>query len=734
MATKGHVLDLPPKKVGVNTRKSTYDPTYIIISGKGKVLKAIIDEAKKHKEVYLATDPDREGEAIAAHVASKLPKNKILHRVLFHSITKTEVLKAIKAPGKIDYSLFEAQQARRVVDRLVGYRVSPIMWFAGINGASAGRVQSVALKYLVDREREIERFDPKEYWEIDAAMEGFNARVYGVNGKPKTFNTAQLANSIKHVLMSNDQKLQVTKVDVKERKRKPSPPFITSTLQQAASNMLGWGVDKTMRIAQSIFEKGAITYHRTDSTSIDKDKLEEMREALKVTHGAGHVSKTENQFKNKKASQEAHEAIRPTGEGQEALNGDDLKLFDLIQNRYYASQMEDAVFEQIRVEMESLDTSLPVNFRVVGSRMLFEGFLKVYGSSTSDVILPELTVGQELSYSDVLLAQKFTLPPGRYTDASLVKRMERDGVGRPATYATIIKVLLTRKFALKQKRSFSATEFGKLVYDYLLMFFPNLVSPEFTSKLEEELDLVAAGNLTYEGVLDTWYTPFKEELKSARSGDAKPLFRTKDKCPVCGSFLLKRPSKAGGWWFACENYPECKTVALIDEEGNLVRDNLGAIQIKVKKPDPIVEEGVEAPSCPKCDGDMTLRAGKFGNFWGCDAFKKGCKGTVKWIDPDKVPEVVEIFPGLKCDLCGSGMKNATGRYGEYLKCVDDDCRGVSPVPLGVCPKCGNFAVKRYSRKKKKSFYCCMSWNKSCDFVTNNVGEIKPLPGETLVIG
>jgi len=731
MATKGHVIDLPPKKVGVNTRSKTYDPTYEVISGKGGTIKAIVDEAKKHEIIYLALDPDREGEAIAVHIASKLPKRgKTVHRVLFHSITKPAVLAAIADPGEIDNNLFEAQQGRRVIDRLVGYRVSPIMWRKGIAGASAGRVQSVALKYVVDREREIEAFIPEEYWLIDAVCDGYKPRLYGVNNKAKTIRTAKTSQGIRQLMNESCKKLRVSSVKRSERRRKPAAPFTTATLQQAGNNMLGWSVDKTMITAQKIFEAGVITYHRTDSTSIDKEKMAAMRDELEKAQGKDHISDSENKYKNKKASQEAHEAIRPTGEDPGALTGDQFRLFELIRNRYWASQMADAVFEQLRVELVSIDTKLPVNFKLNGSKMLFDGFLKVYGSGTADVILPDINEGDEIPFTDIELEQKFTQPPGRYSDASLVKKMESDGVGRPATYASTLKTLLTRKFAVKAGRSFQATDLGKMVFDYMVTFFPKLVDPTFTAEMEDKLDAVAAGNATYVSVLEEWYTPFKADLKGAREGDAKFLFRTEDKCPACGvGYILKKPETGGeSFWYTCDQYPDCKTTCLTDDAGVLLRDANGLPQIHVPEPPPEVGEGVEIPECPKCEAPMELKAGKWGNWWGCTKYKETkCKGKASWVDPNVEVVPDEIYPGIVCDKCEDPMVKTTGRYGEYLKCTGEGCRGTHPVPCGICPKCEDFVVERYSKKKKKAFYACKKWSEHCDFVCNAIGDYNPLP-------
>ena len=359
MATKGHVMDLPPKELGVDVKKG-FEPTYTAIVGKGNTIKEIVAAAKDHAIIYLATDPDREGEAIAAHVAAELPKKgKTVYRARFHSITKAAVDAAIAAKDHIDTNLYDAQQARRVTDRLVGYQVSPVMWRKGISGASAGRVQSVALRYVVEREREIRSFVPDEYWEIDAVTTlGFKARMWGVDGKAKTLTDEKASSGVKKLMEAGPKVMVVTAVDKKTRKRSADPPFTTSTLQQAGNNVLGWGVDKTMMVAQKLFEAGAITYHRTDSVHVEPEKVTALRDQIKTSSGKDYLPSKPNEFKSGKSSQEAHEAIRPTGDDAPALDPDGQRLLDLITRRYIASQMKDAEFEQIKVDLEFVGTKI----------------------------------------------------------------------------------------------------------------------------------------------------------------------------------------------------------------------------------------------------------------------------------------------------------------------------------------------------------------------------------------
>ena len=730
-ATKGHVMDLPGKKLGVDI-KSGFTPTYEVSRGAGKIIKEITEAAKKHDVIYLATDPDREGEAIAAHILTKLPKRgKTIHRVRFHAITKKAVEDAIASPGTLDTNLYDAQQARRVTDRLVGYQVSPIMWRKGIKGASAGRVQSVALRYVVDREREIEAFDSEEYWEIDADTDlGFKARMWGISGKKKTIRQGVHAAGIKKSILDSGRQLKVVSVKRKNRTRKPDAPFITSTLQQAANNILGWSVDKTMKIAQDIFSKGIITYHRTDSTVIDKEYMAANREHIAESHTKGFLAASENSWKSKKASQEAHEAIRPTGEDAGGLKEDEHKLFDLIRRRFIASQMANAQFEQLSVELESVDTKLPVNFRVNGSKRLFEGFLKVYGSTSEDVILPDLKEGQVIGVNDLLTAQKFTQPPGRYSDASLVKKMESDGVGRPATYAAILGTLRKREFVVKEGRSFKATDLGKLVYDYMQKFFPQLVDPTFTAQMETRLDEVAAGITAYADNLQQFYEPFEGWLSEAKKGDIKDLLRTEYPCPVCdGGFFLKRPDKEGGNWYSCENYPDCKTVAKLGDEGIPQLGADGKIRIKE---DPKEEDIEKGPDCPRCGAYTVKRKGRYGDFYGCSAWRKTkCKGIINIDKNTGEAKKREIYVGVTCKNCGDHMEKLDGRYGVYLRCVQHpDCKTNMPIPLGLCPDDKGYVVERYSKKKKSKFYACMNYP-DCEFACDSMNDFDPLPDNTI---
>lgn len=718
MATKGHVMDLPPKTMGVDV-KNNFTPMYQAIEGKGKVIKDIAAEAKGHDVIYLATDPDREGEAIAAHIAMELPKRgKTIHRIRFNSITRDAVHTALANPTPIDLNLYDAQQARRVTDRLVGYKVSPIMWAKGIKGASAGRVQSVALKYVVELEREIRAFVPEEYWEIDANVDlgsGFKARMWGVDGKAKDITEGKIALGAKKLLDSGDKTLTVTSIEKKDRKRVADPPFTTSSLQQAANNVLGWGVDKTMLVAQKLFEIGAITYHRTDSVNVDPEKISSLRKEILANHGREYLPEKPNEYKSGKSSQEAHEAIRPTGDDASGVDDDGRRLLSLITNRFTASQMVAARFEQVKVALDYKASKTTLNFRANGSLQTFDGFLKVYGAATENVILPNMAEGQVVPFTSVEANQKFTQPPSRLSDAGLVKQMEKDGVGRPATYASTIKTLLSRSFVGKDKRSFHATELGEIVYDYLVRFFPDLVSPEFTAKMETSLDDVAEGKSTYVNALTEFYDPFKVALGSAKKGDIKDLMRTEHLCPACNTGHLLKYVRKDGSFYGCERYPDCKTIATI-------------VDGKPVLPEPKAPAEVsEEYRCPLCAGPTIKRNGKYGEFYGCAAWSKTrCKGSVKIKKEGEEEKPRGEKTGIKCPKCEKEMLKLPGKYGPFLGCSGyPDCKTILGIPLGTCPKDGGHVVEKYSKKKKKKFYACMNYPK-CDFATDSLTDFKQL--------
>jgi DNA topoisomerase-1 len=700
LASKGHVIDLPVKKIGIDI-KGGFIPQYEVLDKSKKTLSELQAATKSEKIVYLGTDPDREGEAISSLLSQNLGK-KEYRRVRFHAITKASVTEAVKNYTQIDQNLCDAQQARRVTDRLVGYKISPQMWIKGLTGASAGRVQSVALKYIVDRDREISSFIKEEYWDIYAHLEnGVKPEFYGRKKKPvKILNKTQADEIVSGTLK---KKMKVTDVKESVRIRAPLPPYTTASLQQDGSTILGMSVDKVMESAQKLFEQGAITYHRTDSVSVDKQALTDMRDHIESSHGRELIASTPNTYESKKASQEAHECIRPTSLERVEVPKEYERVYNLIRDRYLASQMADARYQQVKVEFDVEGLS----YRITGSRLLFEGFLKVYGSQTQDVILPVMSIGDEYLCTKVDANQKWTQPPAKYSEAAIVKRMEADGVGRPATYAATIKTLVTRKYIDREGKSLQSTEFGRLVCDYLTRFYPKVVDPLFTAQMEEGLDDIAEGKKTYVGVLTPWYTDLADTIKVAAKGDVKDLMRTPHKCPVCESgYFLKRPSESG-WWYSCDGYPECKTVALKDDKDNIQIEG-GVVSIKVEEAAPENTTDEEAPLCPKCDVACVLKESKFGKFWSCPNFKTGCKKTIPY-------GAKTVYEGIQCPECEQGMYETKGRFGSYLKCIDTGCKGTCPIPIGKCPKCSKALLKRYARKKKAYFNACIGWPDTCDY-------------------
>ena len=653
MASVGHIMDLSKKNMGIDI--DTFEANYKINSDKKDVAKEIKREAKNHEIIYIATDPDREGEAIAFHLASLLPKRGVkIHRVTFNAITKEAVKKAIKNPGVLDQNLYDAQQARRITDRLVGFKVSPVMWNKGLKGTSAGRVQSVALKAISDREKAIRAFVPEEYWEIVVNTDlDFNTDFWGVNGK--TFKIKNKAEADNIVLPMNKNKLDlvVTGHTNKQRNRKPAPPFITSTVQQAASNSFGWGAKKTMSVAQSLFGYGLITYHRTDSPRTDPQKIKDLRDKVEKAHGKKYLSPKTILYGPKASSQDAHEAIRPTYDSPvSSLTPDEKRLLDLIDRRFTASQMADAKFEQVAVKFEYQGSKDKYNFKKNGSTLIFDGFLKVYGDIKDDVILPPLSVGQKVSWSKVVPSQHFTKPPSRFSDASIIKFLEKEGVGRPSTYASILDTLLKRKYVSRQKKALSATEIGIMVSDYLSANFPSIVDTKFTSKMELNLDQVADGSLKYVDTLKLFNNDLDVQIDKAITSGLPDAFAVDIDCPKCTSKMIKRISKHGPF-LGCADWPNC--------DGSLPIDG------KTKATDSI-ETGHK---CPKCSNILILRTGRNGKFFGCKSYP-ACKYTATVGEGDVPVEIKKAkakTTGVDCPKCKKGeMLERKGRYGKFYGC------------------------------------------------------------------
>ena len=581
MASKGHVRDLPKSKLGVDPDKD-FEVQYINIRGKASLIKELKKEAKKAGTVYLATDPDREGEAIAWHLAYllNLPTDSLC-RVTFNEITKDTVKKSIKEPRKIDMNLTDAQQARRVMDRIVGYKISPILWKKVKRGLSAGRVQSVAVKLIVDRENEIESFIPEEYWNLYATFEKdkeeFQARLAEINNKKIELHSKDEVDKILSDIKNS--KYIVTNVKNGTRKRTPAPPFTTSTMQQEASRKINFSIKKTMQVAQTLYESGYITYMRTDSTRIS----EEARAAAKtlITNKYGKDYYENRYYKKASGAQDAHEAIRPTniaadfGELKNKLTPDQFKLFSLIFNRFIASQMSQAIYETVSATIEANGKNDTYNFKASGQTLKFKGFMTLYvedkdDDSTEDEEnqIPKLEVNETLKKKKIESKQSFTEPPARYTEASLVKALEEKGIGRPSTYATIISTIIERRYIEKDKKQLVPTELGKVVNKLLVENFPDIINVEFTANIEDQFDKIAEGQEEWKQVLREFYVPFEKEVEKVD----KELEHVKIQdevtdilCNKCGKPMVVKYGRYGKF-LACSGYPDCHNIEPFHEK------------------------------------------------------------------------------------------------------------------------------------------------------------------------
>lgn len=716
-ASVGHVKDLPKSTLGVDL-ENDFEPTYEVIRGKKKVIADLVKAAKGAGKIFLATDPDREGEAIAWHVAEEIKsglkeKGKRstvapIYRVLFHEITPKAVKAAIAKPGELDVRLYEAQQARRILDRLVGYKISPVLWEKVRRGLSAGRVQSVAVRIVCEREAEIKAFKQEEYWSIVAKLRGsnepeFEAKLAKINDAKFDIKNEQNASSIVSDL--KNKKFILTKITRQERRRFPTPPFITSTLQQEAARKLGFSVDRTMSAAQRLYEGvdlgekgtvGLITYMRTDSPRVSNEALAAVREYIVAQFGAEHLPQEPNQYKVKRSAQEAHEAIRPTSmellpdEVAEFLTKDQQRLYDLIWKRFVASQMKPALFDQTTFDI-SADGCL---FRAVGNILTFMGFMAVYFESEDDVMekdeeenprLPELVEGEELKLKKLEPHQHFTKPPPRYTEASLVKALEEKGIGRPSTYASIMTTIQAKEYVSKTEGRFASTRLGEVVNELLVDNFPEVLDVTFTAQMEDELDDIEEGKRGWVAVLKDFYGPFsktllraKEKMKDIKRQEIETAF----KCSECGSLMVIKWGRRGEF-LACSAYPKCKNTKefRMDESGNIA----------------VVEQKVSEEKCPKCGSQMVVKSGRFGEFLACSAYPS-CKSTKP------------ISIGVKCPKCGGDIvqrRTRRGKYfygcGTYPKC--EFALWNKPV-AEKCPKCGNpYLVEKLSKKTGDYIAC-----------------------------
>ncbi|GAA4871502.1 type I DNA topoisomerase [Paenibacillus vulneris] len=657
-ASMGHIRDLPKSQMGVEIKKN-FEPKYITIRGKGSVLKELKDARKKVKKVYLAADPDREGEAIAWHLAHYLELEETeACRVVFNEITKQAVKDAFKTPRKINLDLVNAQQARRILDRLVGYKISPLLWKKVKKGLSAGRVQSVAVKLIYDRENEIKSFVPEEYWSITARLlsgtSEFEAKFHSVNGEKKELKNEQEVNEVLASLNKADFIIQ--EIKEKERLRNPSPPFITSSLQQEAARKLNFRASKTMSVAQQLYEGidlgsegtvGLITYMRTDSTRISPVAQEEAKEFILTKFGDAYYPETPRVYVKKAANaQDAHEAIRPSSvlrepdQIKEYLSRDQFRLYKLVWERFVASQMASAILDTMTVDIAAGDNI----FRAVGSKMKFPGFMKVYvegnddGTTEEDKLLPPLKQGEKVKKKQIDPKQHFTQPPPRYTEARLVRALEEMGIGRPSTYAPTLETIQRRGYVAIEEKKFVPTELGELVIQQMIEFFPEILDVEFTAHMEEELDQVEEGKEDWVKVLSSFYQSLEKRLEVAEEEMEKIEIQDEvsdEICEKCGKHLVYKMGRFGKF-LACSGFPECRNTK------------------------PIIKDiGVTCPSCK--EGHIIERRSKKGRvFYGCDRYPE-CE-FVSWDKPVEKP----------CPKCGSLVVEKRNKNGVFHQCIQCD--------------------------------------------------------------
>ena len=730
-ASMGHIKDLPKSKMGVDEEKD-FEPHYVIIRGKNDIVKDLQKAAQKAEVIYLAPDPDREGEAIAAHLAEELENGKPVYRVILNEITKEEVKKAFSNPTKIDEKKVQAQQTRRILDRLVGYKLSPLLWQKVKRGLSAGRVQSIALRLICDREKEILSFVAEEFWTLMALLEAeeppvFPAKLLRKDGKKLSVPNQESSDQILSDLQN--AKYVVKNVEKKLRKRHAPAPYITSKLQQEASRKFRWPVKKVMMVAQELYEGveigeegavGLITYMRTDSVRISEQALQEGRKYIMDEYGPEYLPDQPNFFKNKKSVQDAHEAIRPTSalRTPESVKGylskDEFKLYELIWHRFVGSQMKSAEFDETIITVEANQ----YEFEASGQVMTFAGYLRVYEETEesqppdqedSAKKLPSVEVGQELRLEKLEPKQNFTQPPPRFTEAALVKELEDKEIGRPSTYATILSVIQNRNYTIKEENRFKPTDLGVLISDLLVQNFDELMDFKYTAHLEEELDEIEEGSKVSLDVLQEFYGDFTRDLAKAydQIENIKATGLATDlKCPQCGSSMVKRWGKFGAF-LACTN-EECKYTQNPDEKPD---DNIGHV-------------GSESEHvCLKCGKPLVVKVGRYGKFLACSGYPE-CKFTAT-LSPSKSAEATVQVPGEKCPQCSSELVVKQGRFGPFIACSNyPDCKYIKPKTVDVkCPEDGGDLVEKRTRGRK-IFYGCNNYP-DCKFAVWN----KPVPQE-----
>ncbi len=711
-ASFGHVRNLPDNVLGFDVNND-FKPTYVVIPEKKKVVTKLNDLAKRSDKIYLASDPDREGEAIAWHVRELLqvPDDKVF-RIEFNEITPKAVKYAVEHSRQIDMDRVKAQQTRQILDKLVGYKLSPVLWKQlGNYRLSAGRVQSVALRMICEREEEIEAFIPQEYWSIHTIMDKdgklFEAEVNKYKNKKIEIKNEEEANKIKEFLLNPETEFIVDKVTKKETKRKPTAPFITSTLQRAASSKLGFGVSKTMQVAQKLYEGieidgtpvGLITYMRTDSVRISDDAHEMAKSFILQNYGEKYYPATTNVYvKGKQNVQDAHEAIRPsyperTPESiKQYLQPDQYKLYKLIWDKFMSSQMAPAEIANKTIDIKAGD----YNLKAGTSKILFDGFLKLYNDAEedekdADAKIPDLEQGDKVKCKEITPKQHFTQPPPRYNEASLVKALEEHGIGRPSTYATIITVIQTRKYVEKKDKALYPTLLGRTVCKQLVNQFANIMDYKFTAGMEEKLDKIAEKKAVWNVVLKEFYTPFMEVVNSVMKTAQKVVIESDKKCPNCGKVMLVKTSRFGTQFLGCSGYPECKTIISLNNSVEL---------------DDVEGEGKEQQTvdekCEKCGSEMVMKVGPYGKYLEC----KECKNRKKYIRST----------GVKCPKCGEGtIIEKKSKYGKiFFGCnrYPECSYALWDEPTGnKCPECGELLVKKVT--KNGNFEVCSS--RTCSF-------------------
>ncbi|HVB87046.1 MAG TPA: type I DNA topoisomerase [Candidatus Dormibacteraeota bacterium] len=743
-AKAGKAPEKPEKKIPI-TSENIFEPTYEIIPDKQKIIGQLRSAADSADNVYLATDPDREGEAISAHLLDVLAKNKAdrakFSRVMFNEITQKAIRAAFEKPTKVDEHLVDAQQARRVLDRIVGYKVSPLLWDKVRRGLSAGRVQTVALRLIVEREQEIRAFNPKEYWSIHALLAAgeppsFEAKLVKRKGEdleiPDEAESQRILSDLERATWT------VSSVAQKEKRRFAPPPFTTSKLQQAAYNRLRFTAKRTMMLAQKLYEGidlgsegsiGLITYMRTDSVHVSADALSQVRDHIGQRFGAKYVPEKPNFFKSKKDAQEAHEAIRPTDVARTPesvrayLDEPMFKLYQMIWQRFVASQMVPAVFDQTTIEIAAGDYL----FRVSGSVEKFNGYLAAYQSVKEDDedkeegdsesrALPAVREGQELRLESIRPEQHFTEPPPRYTEATLVKELEEKGIGRPSTYAAIISTLVDREYVTKDQGRFTPTLLGERVSVLLVKSFEDIFDVNFTARMEEELDEVEEGKLPWRDSVKGFWDRFEEDLERAsdKMASYKAGIPTGQKCEKCEQGELLERISRHGFFLGCSRYPECDFIRDIAEVHSDDSDATTTTQY-----------------CDNCGKEMVIKRGRFGAFLACTGYPD-CKTTRRLVSGTKVPRQPDVPLDENCPDCGAQLLRRQGRYGDFIGCKNyPKCKYTRPVTMGIkCPKCGEGEFVRRGTSKGRGrgriFYGCSRYP-DCDFTTPHEPINEPCP-------